>query len=126
MHSASRPAFDLEHLLALKLETRVGKVKGNAYAGHAVGREPFFAEPDVRLKANLARVQFLVEPLDAVLQNASRECAKGGRTGAGPAAPRPTSDAILVVRYAQWAQSHLESFHRDRGRARKVGSNNQL
>ena len=49
----------------------MGKVKRNADAGHAVGREPFFSEPDVRLKANLARVQFFVEPLDAVLQNGS-------------------------------------------------------
>ena len=62
-------AFDFEHLLALEFhQARMGQVKRNRNAGHAVRREPLFGQPDVRLEANAAFVEFTVETFDVRLE----------------------------------------------------------
>ena len=58
-------AFDFAHVFALELhQPRMRQIKRNRKAGHAVGREPFGRQPDVRLEANAAIVQFAVETFD--------------------------------------------------------------
>ena len=64
--------FYLQHLLALEFyQSRMGEIKRNSDAGHAVGRKPLFREPDVRFKANAAIVQFAVETLDVIFEERS-------------------------------------------------------
>src|SRR6266581_108159 len=67
-------AFDLEHLFAFKLhQARMCEVERNSDAGNAVGREPFFRQPDVRLEANAAGVQLVVETFDMRLEERSSD-----------------------------------------------------
>ena len=67
-----RAPFDLEHLRLFEfLEPRVGEVEGNRDAGHAVGREPFVRQPEVRPEAEAAHLQVAIEFLDARLERAA-------------------------------------------------------
>src|SRR5678815_2485009 len=62
-------ALHLQHLLALKLhQTRMSEIKGNRNARDAVRREPFFGQPNMRLKPNATLVEFAVEPFDMWLE----------------------------------------------------------
>src|SRR2546421_12313781 len=62
-------AFDLQHLLALELhQPRMRQIKRNRNARHTIGREPLAGEPDVRLEANAAQVQLIVETFDLRLE----------------------------------------------------------
>ena len=67
-----RATLNLKHLFAFEFhEARMGQVKRNGNARHAVRREPFFRKPDVRLKPNAATIQFTVQPLDVRLEKRS-------------------------------------------------------
>ena len=69
--TACRP-LDLEHLLALEAgQPRVREVERNRDPGHAIGREPFVREPEVRPELNAARGELLVEIGDPLLQRAA-------------------------------------------------------
>ena len=65
-------AFDFAHEFALEFhQPRMRQVKRNGKAGHAVGREPLGRQPDVRLEANAAIVQFAVQALDVGFEKRS-------------------------------------------------------
>src|SRR2546422_1064292 len=69
-----RAPFDLEHLFAFKLhQARMCEVERNGDAGNAIGREPFFRQPDVRLEANAAGVELVVETFDMRLEERSSD-----------------------------------------------------
>ena len=58
-------AFDFAHLLALEFhQSRMRQIKRNCEAGHAIRREPFCRQPDVRLETNAALVQLTVKSSD--------------------------------------------------------------
>jgi hypothetical protein len=63
------PAFHFQHLLALEFhQARMGQIKRNSDARHAVRREPFFRKPHMWLKPDAAIVQFAVQAFDVRLE----------------------------------------------------------
>src|SRR5690349_16523435 len=56
-------ALDLQHLPAFELhQPRMREVERDRDARHAVWREPFLGQPNVRFEANSPRIQLAVEP----------------------------------------------------------------
>ncbi len=60
-----RAALQLQHLPAFELhQARVGEVKRDGDPRHAIGRKPLFRQPNMGFKANSARIQLAIKPLD--------------------------------------------------------------
>ena len=59
-------AFDVAHHAALEpLEARMREIERHGDAGHAVGRKPFFRQPHVRTKTDLALVELAIQAAHA-------------------------------------------------------------
>ena len=64
--------LDLEHLRAFELlEPRMREVERDRHTRHAVGREPFRGQPEVRLKGEAARVELALQLCDSWLERAA-------------------------------------------------------
>src|SRR5215813_11871479 len=62
-------SFNFEHLPPFKShQPWMSEIKRNGDAWHAVGREPFFGQPDMRLETYAARIKLVVKTLDMRLE----------------------------------------------------------
>jgi hypothetical protein len=67
-------ALDIEDLGTLEsFQTGVSEVERDRDPRNAIGREPFFGEPEVGLDTQVSRLELAVEPLDRLLEPRSLE-----------------------------------------------------
>ena len=67
-------AFDFQHLRPLEFhEPRMSQVKWYGKARHAVGREPFLGQPDMRTEPERSRLELAVKLFDALFQLSSAD-----------------------------------------------------